>query len=62
MVDIYDITLKNEVYYNNKLLMKCDSYPEAKTIINKHKMNLAKKKLEIQRENNYNSYYDQLGE
>ena len=58
----YTITTSNEVLYSNKLLMKCDSYREAKKIIVKHKMNLAKKKLEIQRENNYNSYYDELGE
>mgnify|MGYP003664237972 CR=1 FL=1 len=42
--------------------MGCANYQEAKSIIVKHKMNLAKKKLEIKRENNYSCYYDKLGE
>ena len=56
------LTQLNEVFFKNKLLMGCANYQEAKSIIVKHKMNLAKKKLEIKRENNYSCYYDKLGE
>tara|TARA_R110002020_G_scaffold210667_1_gene416853 strand:+ start:3699 stop:3884 length:186 start_codon:yes stop_codon:yes gene_type:complete len=58
----YTIEQNNHVFYKNKLLMICDSYNEATLIIEKHKLNKAKIKLEIERENNYNTYYDILGE
>ena len=58
----YKIEKNNHVFYKNKLLMICESYNESRLIIQKHKLNKAKIKLEIQRENNYNTYYDTLGE